>query len=125
MRINTKKRRQKPITKSRVLYAVGDIVQQGDEGIIGADTAPLIYELADDDNISALVLRVNSGGGSAYASEQIWEALEYFKSTGKPFYASMGDVAASGGYYISCRCRQDFLPAHHTHRFDRHIRHGA
>ena len=88
--------------KIAVLYAVGDIVQQGDEGIIGADMTPLIYELADDDNISALVLRVNSGGGSAYASEQIWEALEYFKSTGKPFFASMGDVAASGGYYISC-----------------------
>lgn len=88
--------------KIAVLYAVGDIVQEGDEGIVGADMTPLIYELADDDDISALVLRVNSGGGSAYASEQIWEALEYFKSTGKPFYASMGDVAASGGYYISC-----------------------
>lgn len=85
-----------------VLYAVGDIVQDGDEGIVGADMAPLIYELADDDDVSALVLRVNSGGGSAYASEQIWEALEYFKSTDKPFYVSMGDVAASGGYYISC-----------------------
>lgn len=88
--------------KIAVLYAVGDIVQEGEEGIVGADMTPLIYELADDDDISALVLRVNSGGGSAYASEQIWEALEYFKSTGKPFYASMGDVAASGGYYISC-----------------------
>lgn len=85
-----------------VLYAVGDIVQEGDEGIVGADMAPLIYELADDDDISALVLRVNSGGGSAYASEQIWEALEYFKTKNKPFYVSMGDVAASGGYYISC-----------------------
>lgn len=48
------------------------------------------------------MLRVNSGGGSAFASEQIWEALEQFKATGKPFYVSMGDVAASGGYYISC-----------------------
>ena len=91
-----------------VLYAVGDIVQDGDEGIVGADMAPLIYDLADDNDVSALVLRVNSGGGSAYASEQIWEALEYFKSTGKPFYVSMGDVAASGGYYISCGADQIF-----------------
>ena len=46
---------------------------------------------------------VNSGGGSAFASEQIWEALEQFKAiTGKPFYVSMADYAASGGYYISC-----------------------
>lgn len=64
--------------------------------------APLILSLAEDDDIDALVLRVNSGGGSAFASEQIWEALEQFKATGKPFYVSMGDVAASGGYYISC-----------------------
>ncbi|MDE6279017.1 MAG: signal peptide peptidase SppA, partial [Paramuribaculum sp.] len=52
---------------------------------------------------SGLILRVNSGGGSAFASEQIWQALEQFKAkTGKPFYVSMGDYAASGGYYISC-----------------------
>lgn len=64
--------------------------------------APLILDLANDKKVDALVLRVNSGGGSAFASEQIWEALEQFKATGKPFYVSMGDVAASGGYYISC-----------------------
>lgn len=85
-----------------VLYAVGDIVESGNEGIVGEKMAPLILDLADDDDIDALVLRVNSGGGSAYASEQIWEALEQFKAKGKPFYVSMGDIAASGGYYISC-----------------------
>lgn len=85
-----------------VLYAVGDIVDTGDEGIVGDKMAPLILDLAEDDDVDALVLRVNSGGGSAFASEQIWEALEQFKSTGKKFYVSMGDVAASGGYYISC-----------------------
>ncbi len=85
-----------------VYYAVGDIVDTGDGGIVGADVVPDIIELADDDNVRALVLRVNSGGGSAFASEQIWEALEYFKSKNKPFYVSMGDYAASGGYYISC-----------------------
>lgn len=85
-----------------VYYAVGDIVDTGDEGIVGANVVPDIIELADNDNVRALVLRVNSGGGSAFASEQIWEALQYFKSKGKPFYVSMGDYAASGGYYISC-----------------------
>lgn len=63
---------------------------------------PEIIALADDDDVAALVMRVNSGGGSAFASEQIWEALQYFKSKNKPFYVSMGDYAASGGYYISC-----------------------
>ena len=48
------------------------------------------------------MLRVNSPGGSAFGSEQIWKALEEVKKAGKPFAVSMGDVAASGGYYISC-----------------------
>lgn len=85
-----------------VLFAVGDIVDTGEGGIAGDVMTPEIIRLADDEHVKGLVLRVNSGGGSAFASEQIWEALEYFKSTGKPFYVSMGDVAASGGYYISC-----------------------
>lgn len=84
-----------------VLYAVGDIVDQGSDGIVGRTMAPQILELANDDDVKALILRVNSGGGSAFASEQIWEALEQFKAKGKTFYVSMGDVAASGGYYIS------------------------
>ena len=65
-------------------------------------------ELAKDDDVKGLVLRVNSPGGSAYASEQIWEALEQFKKTGKPFAVSMGDYAASGGYYISCGAQRIF-----------------
>ena len=85
-----------------MLFAVGDIVDTGEGGIAGDVMTPEIIRLADDEHVKGLVLRVNSGGGSAFASEQIWEALEYFKSTGKPFYVSMGDVAASGGYYISC-----------------------
>lgn len=85
-----------------VYYAVGDIVDGGNEGIVGRTVVNDIVELADDDNVEGLVLRVNSPGGSAFASEQIWEALEYFKSKDKPFYVSMGDYAASGGYYISC-----------------------
>ncbi len=85
-----------------VYFACGDIVDAGDGGIVGPKVVDDIIALADDDKVSALVLRVNSGGGSAYASDQIWEALEYFKSKNKKFYVSMGDYAASGGYYISC-----------------------
>lgn len=85
-----------------VYYACGDISDSGKEGIVGPDVTGDIVELANDKHVRGLILRVNSGGGSAFASEQIWEALEYFKSKGKPFYVSMGDVAASGGYYISC-----------------------
>lgn len=84
-----------------VLYAVGDIVDDGEGGIVGKTMVSQIIDLANDENVKGLVMRVNSGGGSAFASEQIWEALEYFKSKGKPFYVSMGDAAASGGYYIS------------------------
>lgn len=85
-----------------VLYAVGDIVDSGNEGIVGEKMCPLIISLADNDKVKGLVLRINSGGGSAFASEQIWAALEYFKSKDKPFVVSMSDVAASGGYYIAC-----------------------
>lgn len=86
-----------------VLYAVGDITEAGDDGIASDRLVPQIADLTEDESIDGLILRVNSGGGSAFASEQIWEALEQFKAkTGKPFYVSMGDMAASGGYYISC-----------------------
>lgn len=94
-----------------VLYACGDIVDSGDGGIVGETMVPEIIKLADDDKVKGLVMRVNSGGGSAFASEQIWEALEYFKSKEKPFYVSMGDYAASGGYYISCGADKIFADA--------------
>lgn len=85
-----------------VYYATGDIVDSGSDGISASAVVPDIISLADNENVAGLILRVNSGGGSAFASEQIWEAIEYFKSKDKPVYASMSDVAASGGYYISC-----------------------
>ena len=85
-----------------VLYATGDIVDDGNEGIVGSKMVPEIIDLANDKDVAGVVLRVNSGGGSAFASEQIWEAFEYLKKRGKPFYVSMADYAASGGYYISC-----------------------
>ncbi len=85
-----------------VYYAIGEIYDEGEEGIIGSTVVNDIISLADDENVVGLVFRVNSPGGSAFASEQIWESIQYFKSTGKPVYVSMGDYAASGGYYISC-----------------------
>lgn len=69
---------------------------------IGSDTiVKAIKEAADDNSIKAIVLRVDSGGGSALASDLMWHTIEYAK-TKKPIVTSMGDVAASGGYYIAC-----------------------
>lgn len=87
-----------------VLYAVGEIdgARAGGDGIGSDDLIDQIKELRDDDDVKGLVLRVNSPGGSAYGSEQIWKALDDFKRSGKPLAVSMGDLAASGGYYISC-----------------------
>ena len=76
-----------------------------DGDITEESIAPLrseILKLAKNQKAKALVLRVNSPGGSALASELLWEATDEWKSTKKPFVASMGGVAASGGYYISC-----------------------
>ncbi len=85
-----------------VLFAEGEISDSGREGIIGPKMVAQIEKLIKDDNNDGLIMRVNSPGGSAFASEQIWEALQRYKATGRPFYVSMGDYAASGGYYISC-----------------------
>lgn len=85
-----------------VLYACGGIDDvMGGGGIDSEELVKSILELKNDDNVKALVLRVNSPGGSAFGSEQIWEALNTFKKSGKPYIVSMGDYAASGGYYIS------------------------
>lgn len=85
-----------------VLYATGEIMEGSKTGINCETLVPVITKLAEDDNVKGLVLRVNSPGGSVFGSEQIGEALEYFKSKGKPLAVSMGDYAASGGYWISC-----------------------
>lgn len=85
-----------------VLYASGEIVDGSPTGINYEQLVPIITDLADDEDVKGLVLRVNSPGGSAFGSDQIGEALDYFKSKGKPLSVSMGDYAASGGYWISC-----------------------
>lgn len=85
-----------------LLYAVGGITSgSGSKEIQDKYLVNQIEKLRKDKDIKAVVLRVNSGGGSAYASEQIWKAMTDLKKE-KPVVVSMGDMAASGGYYISC-----------------------
>lgn len=91
-----------------VLFACGEIADGNSNQINFEDIVPIINELADDDKVKGLVLRVNSPGGSVFGSDQIGEALDYFKSKGKPFAVSMGDYAASGGYWISCNADKIF-----------------
>jgi len=73
----------------------------GSEEIVGRKTARLLHKVAKDKNVKAIVLRVNSPGGSALASEEIWREVK-LAADQKPLIVSMGGVAASGGYYISC-----------------------
>jgi len=90
-----------------VYYAVGEIdgtsyfSMGSDEGINSEKVIKDLRKLKDDDDVKAVVFRVNSPGGSAYGSEQIWYAISQLKEK-KPVIVSMGDYAASGGYYISC-----------------------
>ncbi|MDE7412526.1 MAG: signal peptide peptidase SppA [Muribaculaceae bacterium] len=91
-----------------VLYACGEIVDGAPTGINFERLVPVITNLAEDDDVKGLVLRVNSPGGSAFGSDQIGEALDYFKSKGKKLAVSMGDYAASGGYWISCGANRIF-----------------
>jgi protease-4 len=90
-----------------VYYAYGEIVDDRTGGfnkehcITAKEMTLDLQELAKDDDVKAVVIRVNSPGGSAYASEQIWHEVEMLKAK-KPVVVSMGGMAASGGYYISC-----------------------
>ena len=88
-------------SKVAVIYAIGDITDEAGDGIVAHKMVETINDVAKDSAIKAVVLRVSSPGGSAYASEQIWHALSMLKAK-KPLIVSMGDYAASGGYYISC-----------------------
>ncbi|MGO1595447.1 MAG: signal peptide peptidase SppA [Sphingobacterium sp.] len=85
-----------------ILYAYGSIVDgEGTDGQIGGDNLSReLRELREDDRVKAVVMRVNSPGGSALASESIWREVELTKNV-KPMVVSMGDYAASGGYYIA------------------------
>jgi len=105
--------------KVAIYYAAGTIVDEMPQGglfgsgqyIVGNETAKDLQALADDDDIKAVVIRVNSPGGSAVASENIWHAIEELKAK-KPVVVSMGGVAASGGYMMSCNA--DYIVAEQT-----------
>lgn len=100
-----------PLDKSgniiAMYYAEGQIVDVASTGmttapeIIGEKVSMDLRKLRDDETVKAVILRVNSPGGSAFASEQIWNEVVKLKEK-KPVIVSMGDYAASGGYYISC-----------------------
>ena len=90
-----------------VYYAEGDIVDDGETGIVSVKMIDDIKKLRKDDDVKAVVLRVNSPGGSAFGSEQIWKEIADLKAE-KPVVVSMGDYAASGGYYISCNANYIF-----------------
>lgn len=101
-------KRKKDGEQVAVYYAYGDIVDSPTQGmlmggghqIVANDVNNDLQSLADDDNVKAVVIRVNSPGGSAYASEQLWHQIEVLKQK-KPVVVSMGGYAASGGYYMS------------------------
>ena len=91
-----------------VYYAYGSIVQSGaasvlsqEHSIVGPEVCKDLEDLMNDDDVKAVVVRINSGGGDAYASEQLWHQMVELKKK-KPVVVSMGDYAASGAYYMSC-----------------------
>ena len=88
--------------KVAVLYLEGGITDEDGDGIVGKEVVKTLKKIRKDKDVKALVLRVNSPGGSADASEHIWHAIQNIKSDSIPVVVSMGDYAASGGYYISC-----------------------
>ena len=97
-----------------LVYAVGNVVDGGGDGTIGArqeiashTMVAALRTLAADDDVKAVVLRIDSGGGSALASELIWQEVSAMAGK-KPVVVSMSDVAASGGYYIACGATKIF-----------------
>ena len=97
---------KRPASKAQdevaVLYLEGEISDETGDGIVGKEVVKTLKKIRKNKNLKALVLRVNSPGGSADASEQIWHAIQNVKADNIPVVVSMGDYAASGGYYISC-----------------------
>jgi protease-4 len=93
-----------------LIYAEGEVVDgKGEKEEIGSDTYRWIIRKARfDANVKAIVIRVNSGGGSSLASENIWREVTLARQEGKPVVVSFGDVAASGAYYLSCNADSIF-----------------
>lgn len=103
-----KQKKNKAKDEIAIVYAEGGIDLDPTTGIHSDELVEELTKIQKDENIKAVVLRVNSPGGSAYGSEQIWAAIEEIKAAGKPVVVSMGDLAASGGYYISCNADRIF-----------------
>ncbi len=95
-----------------VLYAEGQIEGDDGEGITAKEILKQMKEIKKDDQVKAVVFRVNSPGGSADASEEIWHGVKDLQAKGLPVVVSMSDLAASGGYYISCAA--DYIYAEPT-----------
>ena len=94
--------------KIAIYYCVGSIVRApeaatitGDAGIVSPQMVKDLEELANDDDVKAVVIRINSGGGDAFAAEEIWHAMKTLSGR-KPVVVSMGGMAASGAYYLAC-----------------------
>lgn len=104
--------------KVAIYYASGSIVDEasgssmmsGEQQIVGQKVVEDLDDLMNDEDVKAVVLRINSGGGSAYASEQMWHAIQLLKQK-KPVVVSMSGMAASGGYYMSCGANYIFADA--------------
>ena len=111
-----------------VYYASGEITDYpgssaSEEGIVGPKVIRDLRKLKEDDDVKAVVLRVNSPGGSAFASEQIWHAVKELKAK-KPVIVSMGDYAASGVLYLLCS-RHDCCGTHNPDRLYRYFRNDS
>ena len=106
--------RDKPDSKDKiaVVYAAGEITDNTGNGIVADEMLKTLKEVQKDKDVKAMVFRVNSPGGSANASEEIWHAVKLIQEKGIPVVVSMGDYAASGGYYISCEA--DYIFAEPT-----------
>ena len=109
---NVERNKVEATDKVAVLYAEGAIVDEGNGGIVEGKMLKNIKKIYEDEDVKAVVFRVNSPGGSADASEQIWHAMKMLQDKGLPVVVSMGDYAASGGYYISCNA--DYIYAEPT-----------
>ena len=109
---NVKRDEKKSDNKIAVVYAEGEITDDSGSGIVGTKMIKTLGKVMKNEDVKAMVFRVNSPGGSANASEQIWHAVKLIQEAGIPVVVSMGDYAASGGYYISCEA--DYIFAEPT-----------
>lgn len=107
-----KRAKSKSENRVAVLYAEGTIEADGGDGITAQNILKQMKEIKKDDKVKAVVFRVNSPGGSADASEEIWHGVKELQAKGLPVVVSMSDLAASGGYYISCAA--DYIIAEPT-----------